>query len=177
MLFIQLLPLLLFLSHAVARIVTEVRLDYGTFAGGYDSTNHISYWNKIPFAAPPVGENRFRAPQPPTPILNGTYNSTNTYPRCPQLAVNGSEDCLYLGVYSRPWTKGQPLRPVYVEFFSGGFKTGGGSSSPPGLFYASLNVSKENDFIAVGPNYRLNTFGFLPGKEIGDDAKSDLNPG
>ncbi|GAI84948.1 unnamed protein product, partial [marine sediment metagenome] len=39
------------------------------------------------------------------------------------------------------------------------------------------NVSNENDFIFVYPNYRVNAFGFLPGKEIADDPNSDLNPG
>lgn len=40
-----------------------------------------------------------------------------------------------------------------------------------------MNASSENDFIFVYPNYRVNAFGFLPGKEIGADANSDLNPG
>lgn len=54
-------------------------LDYGTFEGAYNSKYNISYWQKIPFAAPPVGQNRFRAPQPPLKIANGTYNSTSTF--------------------------------------------------------------------------------------------------
>ncbi|KAJ9621273.1 hypothetical protein H2203_007325 [Taxawa tesnikishii (nom. ined.)] len=47
--------------------------------------------------------------------------------------------------------------------------------SPAG--YPTLNVSTENNFIFVYPNYRLNAFGFLPGSEIAQDPNSDLNPG
>ena len=63
-------------------------LDYGTFQGSYSSKYNISYWRKIPFAAPPTGENRFRAPQPPTPLTNGTYNSDQSFEYCPQRTVS-----------------------------------------------------------------------------------------
>jgi hypothetical protein len=62
-------------------------LDYGNFQGTYNARYNISYWRKIPFAAPPVGENRFRAPQPPIQITNGTYNSDQSYDFCPQRTV------------------------------------------------------------------------------------------
>lgn len=160
-----------------SEITLTAKLDYGTFAGAYSSTYNISYWQKIPFGAPPIGQNRFRAPQPPLQISNGTYNSTQSFDYCPQRTVNGTEDCLYLGLYSRPWTVGQPLRPVVVVYFGGAFIEGGGSFSIPPSGYPILNVSNENDFIFVYPNYRVNAFGFLPGKEIGNDEYSDLNPG
>jgi len=132
---------------------------------------------KIPFGAPPTGQNRFRGPQPPLTIVNGTYNSTQPFDFCPQRTVNGTEDCLYLGLYSRPWSSGQPLKPVVVVFFGGAFIEGGGSFSIPPSGYPVLNVSNENDFIFAYPNYRVNAFGFLPGMEIADDSQSDLNPG
>ncbi|TVY82677.1 Carboxylesterase patB [Lachnellula suecica] len=174
----HLLPLLIlaFLSLASAQNLTA-KLDYGTFKGSYSSTYNISYWRKIPFAAPPVGENRFRGPQPPSPITNGTYDSSQTFDMCPQRTVNGSEDCLYLGLYSRPWTASQPLRPVVVVYFGGGFIEGGGSFSIPPSGYPVLNVSTTNDFIFVYPNYRVNAFGLLPGAEIAASSTSDLNPG
>jgi hypothetical protein len=80
--------------HAAPTLIAD--LDYGTFAGAYNSKYNISYWQKVPFAAPPVGQNRFRAPQPPLRITNGTYNSTQTFDYCPQRTSNGTEDCLYL---------------------------------------------------------------------------------
>lgn len=73
------------------------QLDYGTFQGAYNAKYNLSYWQKIPFAAPPVGQNRFRGPQPPDRITNVTiYNSTQTYGECPQRGNLGTEDCLFL---------------------------------------------------------------------------------
>ena len=152
-------------------------LSYGTFQGRYSSAYNITYFRKIPFAAPPVGINRFRAPQPVDPITNGTYDSDGTFAECPQRTMNGSEDCLFLGLYSRPWTQSQPLRPVVVNFFGGAYIEGGGSFIVPPPAYPVLNVSTENDFVMVEPNYRVNAFGFLPGTEIAEDPNSDLNPG
>lgn len=158
-------------------IVLEADLDYGNFRGSYSSEYNISYWQKIPFATPPVGENRFRAPQAPLPILNGTYNSTQSFDMCPQRTVNGSEDCLYLGLYGRPWTVGQPLRPVVVTFYGGAFIQGDAYFTIPPAGYPTLSVSDSNSFIFVYPNYRLNSFGLLPGKQIAEDPYSDLNAG
>ncbi|GKT83405.1 carboxylesterase [Colletotrichum tofieldiae] len=137
-------------------------LDYGSFQGAYSQQYNISYWQKIPYAAPPVGENRFRGLSP-----RG----------CGWRRVNGSEDCLYLGLYSRPWTKDQPLKPVVVTFYGGGFIQGSAYFNIPPSAYPILNVSSASDMMFIYPNYRTNAFGLLPGKEIAADPKSDLNPG
>lgn len=154
-------------------------LDYGTFQGAYTATYNISYWQKIPFARPPVGALRFRGPQPPLPLANGTvYDSTQTFDMCPQRTVNGSEDCLYLGLYSRPWTAGEGLRPVVVVFYGGAYIQGSASFTLPPSAYPVLNVSESTDLVFVYANYRTNAFGFLPGREIAEDREgSDLNPG
>ncbi|KAI1821260.1 carboxylesterase [Xylaria intraflava] len=157
--------------------VLTAALDYGTFRGAYDPIYNISYWQKIPFAAPPVGQNRFRAPQPPVPITGGIYDSSQTFDMCPQRTVNGSEDCLYLGLYGRPWTRGAPLRPVVVTFYGGGFIQGSASFTIPPSAYPILNVSDASNMIFVYPNYRVNAFGFLPGREIAEDPFSDANAG
>ncbi len=63
-------------------------LDYGTFRGAYSEAYNISYWQKIPYAAPPVGENRFRAPQPPVRLPEGAvYDSSRVFDMCPQRTV------------------------------------------------------------------------------------------
>jgi carboxylesterase type B len=123
--------LVLFISLCACTPTLEAELDYGTFGGSYSARYNLSYWQKIPFAAPPVGQNRFRGPQPPLPIVHGTFNSTQPFDMCPQRTVNGSEDCLYLGLYSRPWSKGQTLRPVVVVFYGGGFIQGSAYFSIP----------------------------------------------
>lgn len=184
---LPLLLLLLFLSLIPCLVSAQdlvASLDYGTFQGAYSSTYNISYWQKIPFAQPPIGPLRFRGPQPPLPLSasgnsSTVYNSTQTFDMCPQRTVNGSEDCLYLGLYSRPWTVGQPLRPVVVVFYGGAYIQGSASFGIPPSAYPVLNVSvTETDLVFVYANYRTNAFGFLPGREIGEDREgSDLNPG
>lgn len=88
-------------------------LDYGTFVGGYNATYDIAYFKSIPFAAPPVGELRYRAPQPPLRYKD-EFDATVTKDFCVQRTVNGSEDCLYLEIYGRPFVKGAK-KPVVVS--------------------------------------------------------------
>ncbi|KAE8149449.1 alpha/beta-hydrolase [Aspergillus avenaceus] len=154
-----------------------VSLDYGDFQGKYDSTYNLSYFRKIPFAAPPTGLNRFRAPQPPLQVSGGVYDTDQDFDMCPQRTVNGSEDCLYLGLFSRPWHVHSSPRPVLVVFYGGAFIQGSASFTLPPSSYPVLNVSNLNDYVVLYPNYRVNAFGFLPGKAIKDSPTSDLNPG
>ncbi|OJD34500.1 carboxylesterase [Diplodia corticola] len=174
--------LLLFCFLLAAVLAQEdpvVELDYGSFQGRYNADYNISYFRKIPFAASTAGENRFRAPQPPLPLANGTtYDTDQSFDMCPQRTVNGSEDCLYLGLYSRPWTPPSPLRPVLVVFYGGGFIQGSASFSVPPPMYPVLNASRAlDDFVVVYPNYRTNAFGFLPGAAVKASPTADLNPG
>ncbi|KAL5051621.1 hypothetical protein BDW71DRAFT_193896 [Aspergillus fruticulosus] len=156
-----------------------VNLTYGSFQGKYDSTYNISYFRKIPFAAPPTGENRFRAPQPPLSIDDSIYDTDQSFDMCPQRTVNGSEDCLYLGLFSRPWIENSNAasRPVLVVFYGGAFIQGSASLTLPPSSFPVLNVSALNDYIVIYPNYRVNAFGFLPGRAIKQSPTSDLNPG
>ncbi|KAF3004071.1 hypothetical protein E8E13_002608 [Curvularia kusanoi] len=154
-----------------------VTLDYVTLQGATSSTYNLTYFRRIPFGASTAGPNRFRAPQPPVPITNGTYDTDRGFDMCPQRTVNGSEDCLYLGVYSRPWQKKQKLRPVLLTFYGGGFIRGSAEFSIPPSGFPVLNVSNSNDYVVVYSNYRTNVFGFLPGKKIGESKQVDLNPG
>lgn len=89
-----LLSLYTFPLPILAQVITA-SLDYGSFQGAYSSKYNITYYQKIPFAAPPIGNNRFRAPQPPLPVTNGTYNSTQTFPPCPQKGVSTSSKHQY----------------------------------------------------------------------------------
>lgn len=152
-------------------------LDFGMFQGKYDSTYNISYFRKIPFAAPAIGKNRFRAPQPLAKIRDGVYNSDQEFDMCPQRTVNGSEDCHYLGLYSRPWVDPEAKRPVLVVFYGGGFIQGSALFTIPPSGYPILNVTHLNDYVVVYPNYRTNAFGFLPGMAVRDSPTSYLNRG
>lgn len=154
-----------------------VELDYGTFVGAQSTSYNLTYFRKIPFAASTAGRNRFRAPQPPVTIANGTYNSDQSFEMCPQRTVNGSEDCLYLGVYSRPWSAAQALRPVLLTFYGGGFIRGSATFSIPPSGFPVLNASVTNDYVVVYSNYRTNLFGFLAGAKMQSHPETDLNPG
>lgn len=157
----------------------SIDLSYGTFSGGYSEEYNITYYRRIPFVAPPTGQNRWRAPQPPEPLTNGTYDTDQNFPLCPQsgtTASNSSEDCLYLGVYSRPWVEGAK-RAVVVEIHGGAYAAGLASFNIPPFGYPTLNASVQNDFIFVYPAYRLNVFGFLPGRELKERPDTALNLG
>ncbi|UPX13791.1 uncharacterized protein EKO05_0004290 [Ascochyta rabiei] len=154
-----------------------VALDYVTLQGATSSTYYLTYYRRIPFGASTAGPNRFRAPQPPVPITNGTYDTDRGFDMCPQRTVNGSEDCLYLGVYSRPWQPTRKLRPVLLTFYGGGFIRGSAEFSIPPSGYPVLNVSESNDYVVVYSNYRTNVFGFLPGKKVAQSKEVDLNTG
>jgi carboxylesterase type B len=154
-----------------------VDLDYISLQGASSAEYNLTYFRRIPFGASTAGKNRFRAPQPPPPIQNGTYDADRAFDMCPQRTTNGSEDCLYLGVYSRPWTKKQDPRPVLLTFYGGGFIRGSASFDMPPSGFPVLNVSSLNDYVVVYSNYRTNVFGFLPGSKVGAHPDVDLNPG
>ncbi|XP_026749035.2 juvenile hormone esterase-like [Galleria mellonella] len=114
----------------------------------------------IPYAAPPVGKLRFKAPQPPLP-WDGVRKATKHGPICTQYNIltneylPGSEDCLYLNIYT-PEIK--PPKPLPVMFFihGGAFKSGSGNDDYYGPdFLVSHNV------VLVTINYRLEVLGFL----------------
>jgi hypothetical protein len=76
------LTLLAFTSTTCSQsIIAE--LEYGTFKGVHDVEYNVTLYRRIPFAAPPVGENRFRAPQPPLNITTGIYDSNQSFDPCP----------------------------------------------------------------------------------------------
>ena len=154
-----------------------VKLDYITLQGATSSAYNLTYYRRIPFGASTAGANRFRAPQPPAPVTNGTYDTDRTFDMCPQRSVNGSEDCLYLGVYSRPWAATQALRPVLLTLYGGGFVRGNAAFDVPPSGFPVLNVSAANDYVVVYANYRTNVFGFLPGRRMKERGDVDLNVG
>lgn len=167
-------------SRAVNTSSPLVKLDYGTFQGAVSESYNLTYYRKIPFGASTAGNNRFRAPQPPIPLAADTiYDSNQAFDMCPQRTVNGSEDCLYLGVYSRPFAQERKskLRPVLLTFYGGGYIRGSATFDIPPSGFPVLNVSSQNDYVVVYSNYRTNVFGFLPGSKVKNHPDVDLNPG
>lgn len=95
-----------------------LRINDGEILGRYitsESGRTISAYIGIPFASPPVGDLRFKAPQK-VASWNGTLVTQNEGPKCPQIdsflgssVFEGDEDCLYLNVYVPETTTTEPL--------------------------------------------------------------------
>ncbi|CAG9764883.1 unnamed protein product [Ceutorhynchus assimilis] len=109
----------------------------------------------IPYAKPPVGELRFMEPVP-AETWNYTMKTVKDGPMCVQLlSTSGSEDCLYLNVYS-PKTKNEEKLPVMVWIYGEAFVGGSSKMEKFGPDYFL-----EQDVILVSFNYRTGVFGFL----------------
>ena len=123
----------------------------------------------LPYAAPPVGELRWKAPQLPSP-WKGVRDATNFGARCEQwhiwndylfLDSGPSEDCLYLNVYAPASAKQTSKLPVMLWIHGGGFTAGAGSEPR----YTNPALVAKN-VVLVTINYRLSVFGFLASEDL-----------
>jgi para-nitrobenzyl esterase len=140
-------------------------------------------WRGIPYAEPPVGERRFRAPIP-APHWQGVRQAVEFGASCPQYAsstnsdtsvsrgtIIGSEDCLYLNVYA-------PERAAPATATSSGalpvmvWIHGGGNTSGTASFYNGSRLAAEHDRIVVTLNYRLGFLGWFRHRALRGDADS-----
>lgn len=148
---------------------TIVESVYGKLQG--KQIDGVFAWKGIPYAKPPVGSLRFRAPELPE-SWEGIRDATAFSPVAPQTQKeimeffgndisNMNEDCLYLNV----WSPGadDKKRPVMVWIHGGAFVSGSGSSS----WYDGASFAAQGDVVIVTINYRLGIFGFLHLGEIG----------
>ena len=118
----------------------------------------ITSFKGIPYAAPPVGEYRWRPPQPVKPWKD-VRDATGVCPDCPQRAWPGStssqsEDCLFLNIWLPATATTKSKLPVMVWIHGGGF-TGGSGSSPES---AGDSFAKQGVILAT-INYRLGRLG------------------
>jgi para-nitrobenzyl esterase len=119
----------------------------------------VAVFKGIPFAAPPVGEYRWRPPQPVTP-WEGVRDATEFGPTCATtgwgdapgtISEGSSEDCLYLNVWKPASAKQGAKLPVMVWIHGGGFTGGSGNTSGDGF--------AKQDVILISMNYRLGRLG------------------
>lgn len=125
---------------------------------GVDANDGVNRFFGIPYAKPPVGALRWKAPQPPA-AWAGTRNASRFGSSCPQDAdmfgpASANEDCLTLNVYA-PATPSAATRPVLVYIHGGGFLSGAGS------YYDASVLAQKTDSVVVTINYRLGVLGFL----------------
>ncbi|WP_031341773.1 carboxylesterase/lipase family protein, partial [Novosphingobium lindaniclasticum] len=137
---------------------TEVRIESGTLAGSAE--NGVASWKGIPFAAPPVGLLRWRAPQPAASWA-GTRAATAYGHDCMQKPFDGdaaplgtppAEDCLYANVWRPAETRGK--LPVVVWIYGGGFVNGGASPTT----YSGAELARQG-VLFFSFNYRVGRFG------------------
>ena len=157
-----------FYSHAqeMKSTLLQVKVANGLLEGVSESG--VSVFRGVPFAKPPVGELRWKAPQP-FPNWNGVRKADKFGPRPMQKFIftdmkfrsdSASEDCLYLNV----WTPAKSVKdrlPVLVYFYGGGFIAGGSSE----YRYDGESMARRG-IVAVTVNYRLGIFGFMAHPEL-----------
>ena len=139
----------------------QVTVAGGTLEGAVDAG--VSSFKGIPFAAPPIGDLRWRPPQPVAP-WTGVKAATAYGHDCAQLPFPGDaaplgtppdEDCLVLNVW-RPASRPSPRLPVMVWIYGGGFVNGGSS---PAVYDGSQFARRG--VVLVSFNYRVGRFGFF----------------
>jgi para-nitrobenzyl esterase len=129
----------------------------------------------VPYAAPPVGELRWQPPKP-HPSWTGSLDASRAGSACAQMrfrhpGMEGSEDCLYLNIYT-PEGAGRGL-PVMVWIHGGTFIGGAGA------WYPAKALVARGNLIVVTINYRLGPFGFLASRSLdaGDPRRHSGNYG
>ena len=139
-------------------------IDSGTIRGA--AAGEVISFKGIPYAEPPVGPLRWRAPQPAKP-WQGVRDALRFGPSCMQQGlVNVSEDCLTVNVWRPAKPSAQPL-PVMV-WIHGGALVRGGASLYPGGELAVQGV------VIVSMNYRLGRLGFFAHPALAVEAPGDL---
>ena len=152
-----------------AAAADRVKTANGIVEATTPASSGVRSFKGIPFGQPPVGDLRWKAPQP---VKNwaGARNADQFGPRCMQrtsptadywFRSNGmSEDCLYLNVWT-PAKSDKERLPVLVYIFGGGFQNGDGSEPR----YDGGSMAGKG-MVAVTVNYRTNIFGFFSHPEL-----------
>jgi len=156
---------------APGRVVTEA----GSVRGVENGAAGWVY-RGIPYAAPPTGARRWRAPQPPD-CYDGVFDAEAFSSPCPQYdddgAVVGREDCLTLNVWTPVGAPDGDPRPVLFWTHGGGHEQGSGSLE----IYDGTALARDRDVVVVTYNYRLGPFGFLSHPDLDEPDTPSGNYG
>jgi para-nitrobenzyl esterase len=163
---------LLAINAASAQQNPQVTISNGALEGTFNATTGINSYKGIPYALPPTGDLRWKAPQPPANwagMRNASHFShmpmqKRVYSDMIFRADTMSEDCLYLNVWT-PAKSANAKLPVLVYFYGGGFSAGDGSESR----YDGESMAQKG-IVAITINYRLGIFGFFAHPELSKEA-------
>lgn len=153
---------------------TQIEISKGIIEGVEE--DGITVFRGIPFAAPPVGDNRWTAPVDHQ-SWEGVLETKEFGPACMQLPVFGdmnfrsdgnSEDCLYLNVWT-PAKSANDKLPVLLYYYGGGFMAGDGSEPR----YDGASMARNHKTIAITTNYRLGAFGFFAHPELTEESPNN----
>ncbi|OJV14725.1 MAG: esterase [Dyadobacter sp. 50-39] len=171
-----LLPVAALISICTAAQASDtLRVEGGKISGTTGSDGRISIYKGIPFAAPPVGDLRWKAPQPvkkwngvlacdhfgPSPMQGdpapfSMWSAEFLIPKTPI-----GEDCLYLNVWAEKQGKPGGKKPVLVWIYGGGFVSGGAGCA---IYDGEATAKKGVVFVSI--NYRVGAFGFFAHPEL-----------
>jgi carboxylesterase type B len=153
----------------------------GTYTGVHSKEYGQDFFLGIPFAQPPVGDLRFRVPQPLTSSWKGAKVADKYSAAC--VGYGGdempypkplSEDCLYLNVIRPSGYEDQKL-PVAFWIHGGGLVMGSAVDQRYNLsFIVERSVKIGKPIIGVSTNYRLDMWGFITGDEVIETGNANL---
>jgi len=157
-------------AFAAPAFAEPVPTESGMVEGAQDGA--IRVFKGIPYAAAPVGERRWRAPEP-APAWQDVRQADAFSAICPQIGAYPqdappepqSEDCLTLNVWT-PAATPAAKRPVMVWIYGGGLANGSGSTP----LYAGDRLAQRG-VVVVTFNYRLGALGFLAHPELNKESK------
>ncbi|KAK6200658.1 hypothetical protein LQW54_009619 [Pestalotiopsis sp. IQ-011] len=161
----RLIPGLLAIASTGA--AQTVNVANGTIQGGKCNRTDSYYFSSIPYALPPIGDLRLKAPRPYLDAYNGTLDATVSTASCIQFNTlfaesnTQSEDCLYLNVWAPSTATPDSKLPVKVWIYGGGNEAGGVSDPTYDGCYAT------SDSLIVSINYRTGPLGFLALESLG----------
>lgn len=171
-------------NHKNPLATNILEVEGGKLSGVYSEDHQVKIYAGIPYAAPPIGELRWKAPEPVKPwtgVLKADhFGSIAMQKRLPLIIANGlakalgqpekdyeepmSEDCLYLNVWTPTKVDKEGL-PVLVYIHGGALRTGAGSDG-----YCCGEEAARNGVVMVTINYRLGLFGFLALPELSKES-------
>jgi len=155
------------LAPSLAALSQPVKVETGFLEGVPGRDPSITVFKGVPYAAPPVGDLRWKPPQPPA-SWQGVRKADAFGNVCPQLRrggkFEGDEDCLFLNIWTGAASRDE-RRPVLVWFYGGRFS--GGAGSDP--MYDGEGLARKG-LVVVTMNYRLGVLGFLATPELSKES-------